>query len=212
MKTPTRLAALTATYAAVLGAALLAVAPVSAEVATWKIDPSHSDFSFRVRHLVISRVAGRFAKFEGTVVGDPKAAASAKVELKIATASIDTTEPKRDAHLRSADFFDAEKHPEITFSSTKITDRGDGAFDVLGNLTMHGVTKPVTLAARNLGSVTDPWGNERVGFEVTGRINRQVWGLSWSKKLDSGGLVADDFVDLTINLELVKQKPAAPKG
>lgn len=198
--------------AALLTAALPAALPLRADVPTWKIDASHSDVSFRVKHLVISRVAGQFGKFEGTVVGDPKAPAAAKVELKIETASIDTKDAKRDAHLRSADFFDAEKHPEIAFTSTRIVDRGNGAYDILGNLTMRGVTKPVTLSAKNTGFVTDPWGNERAGFEASGRLNRQEWGVSWSKKLDSGGLVVDDDVDLIVNLELVKQKPAAPKG
>src|SRR5512135_2153368 len=120
-----------------LAAAALAAAPAAAESATWKLDPFHSDLSFRAQHMVISRVPGKFTKFEGTIVGDLAAPTSAKVELKIDTASIDTGTPQRDAHLKSPDFFDAAKYPEITFRSTKIVDKGNGAFDVTGDLTMH---------------------------------------------------------------------------
>lgn len=194
-------------------AALLAVtaaAPAAAD--TWAIDPSHSDVSFRVKHLVVSRVLGKFDKFEGSVTGDPKSPAVSKVELKIQTASINTSEARRDEHLRSADFFDAAKHPEITFASTRIEDKRNGTYAVTGDLTMRGVTKPVTLDVKNLGFVKDQRGNDRTGFEVTGKLDRQQWGVSWSKKLDAGGLVVDDVVDLTINLELVKKQPEAPKG
>ena len=198
-------AALAAAFAAFAATVAL---PAAAQTATWTIDPVHSDLSFRVKHLVISKVTGKFTKFEGTITADPKAPAAGTVDLKIDVASVNTSDEKRDAHLKAPDFFDAAKFPEITFKSTKIVPAGKDAYDVTGNLTMRGVTKPVTLSVRSNGFAKDPWGNERAGFEVTGKLNRQDFGVSWSKTLDGGGAVVGDEVELQIAVEAIKKVAA----
>jgi len=207
MKTLPRLATASAAVAFALSTAALSL-PAAAQTATWAVDPIHSEVSFRVKHLVISKVTGKFKKFEGTIAADPKAPAAGTVELKIDVASVDTSDEKRDAHLKAPDFFDAAKFPEITFKSTKIAPAGQDVYDVTGNLTMHGVTKPVTLSVRANGFAKDPWGNERAGFEVTGKLNRQDFGVSWSKTLDGGGAVVGDEVELQIAVEAIKKVAA----
>jgi polyisoprenoid-binding protein YceI len=184
----------------------------SAQAGTiYQVDPAHSEVSFQIRHLV-GKVRGYFKEFSATVDGD-KAAPS--VEFKIKATSIDTAEPKRDGHLRSADFFDVEKYPEITFKSDKVVAKGANEYEATGTLTMHGVSKTVTLPVKVNGPASDPWGKERAGFEVTTTLNRKDYGIVWNKALDNGGALLGDDVAVTINLETVAQAPvaaaAAPK-
>jgi polyisoprenoid-binding protein YceI len=172
----------------------------------WTIDPAHTEVSFAVRHMMISTVKGRFADVKGSVAipdeGEPT------LDVTIGVASIDTREEKRDAHLRSADFFDAEKYPEIRFVSTKTVRAVDG-WKITGNLTIHGVTKPVMLDATEEGTVRDPWGNDRMGFSARGKLDRREFGLTWNAALEAGGVLVGDEIKLHIDAELVKQKAAA---
>lgn len=192
---------------AVLALAVLALG-ASASADTWVIDKSHSEASFQVRHLT-AKVRGRFTDFAGTITADPAKPESAQVEFKIQAASIDTDNESRDKHLRSADFFDAEKFPEITFKSTRVVPKGDKKFDVTGPLTMHGVTREVTLPVEFHGSVKDPWGNEKAGFETKVTLNRKDFGIVWNKALDAGGMLLSDDVEVEVNIEAGRPKAAS---
>ena len=195
------------TLAVVALASGLAASPVAAD--TFVVDRAHSEAMFTVRHL-ISRVSGRFQDFTGTIVGDPAKPTEAKVEFTLKAASIDTDQDDRDKHLRSAEFFDVEKFPEITFKSTKITPTsGKNKYDIAGKLTIHGVTRDVTIPVTYLGSVVDPWKNEKFGFEITTTLNRKDYGIVWNKALDSGGMVLADEVVVTVNLEAARKKETA---
>lgn len=170
-----------------------------ASAATYQVDAVHSQIEFTVDHLVIFKVSGSFKEYQGQLEADPKTKTiqSAKAEIKVA--SIDTREPKRDAHLLSADFFDAENHPLMTFASKRVDGSGDD-ITVVGDLTIRGTTKEVTLQGKFRGENTDPWGNIRSGFSASTVINRHDYGLSWNKALETGGFVVGD--DVTINLEI----------
>lgn len=179
-----------------------------AEASTWILDSSHTHSSFTIRHLVISNVRGEFGKTSGVVKIDDKDVSKSSVEAEIETASINTREQKRDDHLRSPDFFDAAKHPKITFKSTKVEKAGANKFKVTGDLTMHGVTKPVVLDVETPASeVKDPMGNTRRGASARTTINRKDWGLNWSKTVEAGPVVGDE-VKIEIETELVKQDPS----
>ena len=184
---------------------LLAALPMQAE--TFAIDASHSEVGFQVRHLV-SQTRGRFNEFAGTVNLDPKNLASSSVDFTIKAASIDTNVADRDKHLRGADFFDVEKYPEITFKSKAIKAAGNDTYNVMGTLTMHGVSKDITLPVTYLGQAKDPWGNTRAGFEAATTLNRKDFGIVWNKALDAGGAMLGDDVKININLETVKKDPA----
>jgi polyisoprenoid-binding protein YceI len=171
---------------------------------SWRVDPSHSHVEFAVRHLMISTVKGRFADVSGTLIGDEANPKNASIDLTIPVASIDTHESQRDAHLRSADFFDAEQHPAITFRSTRIERAGSDTFTVTGDLTIRGVNKPITLTVHAGGRGRDPWGGERVGYSATTRINRKDFGLNWNQALETGGVLVGDQVTISVELELVK--------
>jgi polyisoprenoid-binding protein YceI len=179
-----------------------AATPVAAAPATWAIDVAHSEMTFRVRHLM-GRARGSFQLWNGTVVADPANLAAGSVEVSVKTASIDTDNADRDAHLRSPDFFAADSFPAITFKSTKVRVGADKKLRLDGILTMHGVSKPVTLVGTYNGRITDPWGKERIAFEATGRINRRDFGLTWSKLVEGTALVGDE-VDIDIAIEAVK--------
>jgi polyisoprenoid-binding protein YceI len=183
----------------------LATLPLHAE--TFTIDPGHSEVGFQVRHIV-SQTRGRFNDFAGTVELDPKNLPASSVELKIKTASIDTNMPDRDKHLRTGDFFDAEKYPEITFKSKSIKATGKDTYDVTGTLTMHGVSKEVTLPVTYTGQAKDPWGNTRAGFSTSTTLDRKDYGIVWNKALDAGGAMLGDDVKISIDLETVKKAPA----
>jgi len=187
---------------AAFGLALPALA--AAEIATYKLDPAHTEVGFTVRHFV-SRVPGRFNAYDGTVHLDPKDPSTMKVQAKIDATSIDTGNEKRDGHLRSPDFFDTANHKELTFTSKKVTKNGD-RWNMTGDLTMRGVTKEVTLDVEVLGFMPDPWGNERAGFEARGKVNRQDFGIRWNEVLDQGGTMLSDDVDIVLRVEAVKEK------
>ena len=186
----------------------LAASPVIA-ADTLVIDPNHSEVSFQVRHFV-TNVRGRFTDFTGTIVADKAKPEAAQVEFTVKAASIDTAVANRDKHLRSADFFDAEKFPDITFRSTAVKATGKDKYDVAGNLTMHGVTRPVTLHVTNLGSAGSGEGT-KFGFEATTVLNRKDFGILWNRAIDTGGYVLGDEVTVNINIEATYKKEAAAK-
>jgi polyisoprenoid-binding protein YceI len=192
---------------AVLAAAVLAASPALA-ADTYTFDKAHTTVLFQVRHIV-TNVTGKFKDFEGQILVDKANPPASSVDFTIQAASIDTNEPKRDEHLRSADFFDVANNPKLTFKSTAIKATGKDSYAVTGELTMRGVTKTVTLAVAYLGEGKDPWGNEKVGFEVTGVVNRQDFKINWNKTLDTGGVLVADEVKIQIAVEANKVKPAA---
>ena len=197
-------------FAVAAAAALATVAALPLRAETFAIDPNHSEVSFQIRHLV-SQVRGRFNEFSGTVQLDPKNLPGSSVEFHIKASSIDTGVADRDKHLRSADFFDVEKYPEITFKSESIQPAGKDKYNVTGTLTMHGVSKKVTLPVTYGGQLKDPWGNTRAGFQIETTLDRKDYGIVWNKALDSGGVMLGDDVKVAINLETVRKdaKPAA---
>jgi len=171
-------------------------------VRTYAIDKAHSEATFQVRHLV-TRVRGRFTDFEGLVEYDEQDPERSSVNVTIQATSVDTGDATRDTHLRTGDFFDAEKFPTLTFRSTKVTKTGGDAFDVTGDLAIRGVTRPVTLAVTFLGKATDPWGNERLGFEGEVKINRKDYGLMWNATLETGGFLVGDEVKINLEIQAV---------
>jgi polyisoprenoid-binding protein YceI len=171
---------------------------------TYQLDVSHSQILFKVKHLGISTVTGKFTDFVGTIDVDPANVSTLKTKATIKTASVDTSNEGRDKHLKSPDFFDAEKHPKITFVSTKAEKLGDNMLKVHGNLTIRGVTKPIVLEGE-FGGAADFMGAKRVAFTATGTINRQDFGVNWSKVLDNGGLVVSDQVAIVLEIEGVSK-------
>jgi polyisoprenoid-binding protein YceI len=169
-------------------------------VRTFQIDKAHSEVIFQVRHL-LSKVRGRFSDFAGTLQFDPEHPDQSSVDFTIQAASIDTAEPNRDAHLRSDDFFAAEKYPTLTFKSTKVTPRGRDLYDVEGDLTIRGVTKRVILPVSYLGAAKDPWGKEKVAFEGETTINRKEYGLNWNAALETGGFLVGDEVKVSLSIQ-----------
>jgi polyisoprenoid-binding protein YceI len=188
---------------AVLLLAALAAVPLFA-ADTYTIDKTHSDVSFQVRHFV-SKVRGEFTDFEGTIQVDAVKPEASSVVFTIKAASINTNNDSRNKHLNSADFFDTEKFPEISFKSTKIAAAGKDKYDVTGDFTMHGVTKSITLPVTYTGAAKDPRGGERAGFELSTTLNRKDYGINWNKTLDNGSLMLSDDVAVTISLETVKK-------
>ena len=175
-------------------------------MATWSIDPSHSQVGFTVRHMMFAKVRGHFAKLSGLIELDQQDMSRSAVDATIDAASIDTREPQRDAHLRSADFLDVEKFPGITFKSRTVTPQGGGRLTIVGDLTIHGVTREVTLDAREEGTGKDPWGNERIGFSATTRIDRRDFGLQWNQALETGGWLVGHDIDIDLQIEAIAQK------
>ena len=173
-------------------------------MATWTIDPAHSEIGFKVKHLVISTVSGKFNSFEGKLTGDIENLTSAKISFTADIDSIHTGNDQRDGHLKSADFFDAAAHPKLTFESTSVEKKGDD-YKVNGNLTLKGITKSVSLNVEFGGVEKSLYGQTVAGFEVTTKINRQDFGLTWSALTEAGGVVVGDEVKLAANLELIKQ-------
>jgi len=195
------------TRLAVLAAAVTLAAPAFA-ADTYQFDKSHTTVGFSVRHIV-TNVGGKFQDFSGTIQVDKAKPESSSVEFTIQAASINTNEPKRDEHLKSPDFFDVANNPTITFKSTSVKPAGKDAFEVTGNLTMRGVTKQVTLPVTFLGEGKDPWGNEKIGFELSTVLNRKDYGINWNKTLDAGGVLVADEVKVQISVEANKVKPQA---
>ena len=174
-------------------------------MATWTIDPLHSDITFKVRHLMISTVKGFFADFTATVEGDEtNAFEGAKVNFEAAIDSINTGNTDRDNHLKSADFFDAENHPKLTFTSTSFTKKSDGEYSLTGDLTIRGTSLPITLSVEHHGTMVDFYGNTKAGFQATGTINRKAYGLAWSAVTEAGGVVVSDEIKLELDIQLSK--------
>jgi len=169
----------------------------------WNIDPSHSGVHFTVRHMVISKVRGSFGRFAGVVDFDAQDPAASKVSVRIEAASIDTQEEKRDGHLRSPDFFDVEQYPELRFDSTRVEKLDGDGYRVTGDLTIHGVTRPVVLDAEYLGRGKDPWGNERLGFQARASINRKDFGLNWNQLLEAGGVLVGEKIDIALDVQAI---------
>ncbi|MCX5743543.1 MAG: YceI family protein [Proteobacteria bacterium] len=169
----------------------------------WNIDPSHSTAEFSIRHLMITNVKGRFGALTGTVELDADHPESSVVAVTIDATSIDTRDDKRDAHLRSPDFFDVAQFPTLTFQSTKVT-RTDDGFEVVGDLTIRGITKAVTLEVEGLSNPSkDPWGNTRVGTSAKAKINRKDWGLLWNAALETGGVLVGEQIKISIDVSLI---------
>jgi len=184
-------------------AAVLAL-PASAGTTTWQIDPQHSSAQFGVTHLMISTVRGEFHGIKGTVVLDEQDITKSTVSVSIDATSVDTREPDRDKHLKSADFLDVANHPFMTFKSTKVEQVAPGQLKVTGDLTIRGVTKQVVLNVEGpKAPIKDPWGLQRTAVSATAKINRQDFGVSWNKTLDSGGVVVGDDVNITLDVEMV---------
>jgi polyisoprenoid-binding protein YceI len=176
----------------------------------WKIDPVHSAAHFSVRHLMISNVRGEFTQISGAAVLDPADLTKSSIEVTINSASLNTREPQRDEHLRSADFFDVANHPTITFRSKKIAKATDEFYKLTGDLTIRGTTKEVVLDVEGpTPPVKDPWGNIRVGVTATTKLNRKDFGLAWNALTETGGLVVGDEVKIEIETELIQQAAAA---
>ena len=191
-------------------AVLLFAAPTLA--VELQADPAHSTATFAVKHMMVSTVHGNFGKVSGTVNYDPKDPTKSTASLQIDPASIDTRNEKRDGHLKSADFFDVQKCPEMTFKSNKVQKSGDKHYKVTGDLTMHCTTKPVTLDVEGLnGPVKGPTGGNLYALTATGKLNRKEFGLNWNKALEAGGVALGEDVQMTVDLELTDSPPAARK-
>jgi polyisoprenoid-binding protein YceI len=194
-----------------LPSVLLTLAPAMTLASTWEIDPAHSNVEFSVRHMMVSTVKGNFQKVSGVVEINDKYITKSTVDVTIETASIDTREPKRDAHLKSPDFLDAAKYPTITFKSTKVEKTGNSKLKVTGDLTIHGITKPVVLMVDGPSPpIKDPFGRTVRGVTATSKINRKDWGMIWNKALDTGGVLVSDEVNLELNAELAERATKSP--
>jgi polyisoprenoid-binding protein YceI len=171
----------------------------------WAVDASHSSIDFSVRHMMIAKVKGTFHSFEAHIDADAKDLSSADILFHVDLDSINTRNTDRDAHLRSADFFDIEKHPKMTFQSTGITKISDGEYEVTGELSLHGITRSETFSVTFEGAGKDPWGNEKVGFSALGSIKRADYGLTYNAVLETGGVLIGDEVKISIEIEAAQQ-------
>jgi polyisoprenoid-binding protein YceI len=172
----------------------------------WVLDPTHSEVQFKIKHLVISTVTGSFKTIEGNVETDGDDFETAKVRFTADIASIDTNQEQRDQHLKGADFFDAETHPKLSFESTSLRKTGDDTYKLAGNMTIKGETRPVELNVEFGGTATDFYGNEKAGFEVSGKISRKEFGLTWSAVTEAGAIVVGDDVKLFASVQFAKVK------
>ena len=179
-------------------------------MASWTLDGMHAEVGFSVRHMMVSRVRGHFRSFEAQIDIDEEQPERSRVEATIDAASIETGVEMRDADLRSANFFDVERYPQLAFRSTRVARRGDDRFELEGDLTIRGVTRPVTLQGEFSGPIADPWGGRRIGLTLSGEIDRDAWGLNWNQALEAGGFVVGKKVSIEINAELVAAQVAAP--
>jgi len=189
----------------VLGMALWLPTLAQAESARWNVDPEHSTIEFRVAHMVVSKTSGRFMDYTGFIEMDADAGTVKAIEATIKAASVNTNHEKRDAHLRSPDFFDVEKYPTITYRMKSYSKTEDG-YQAVGDLTLHGVTKEILLDGHFNGVAKDPWGNTRAGFSAEGKVNRKDFGMVWNKALDNGGLVVGNQVYIKLDIECIKAK------
>jgi polyisoprenoid-binding protein YceI len=187
-----------------LSALMVAISPASAQSTAWNVDKSHSKLGFSVTHLVISEVEGHFGDYAVAMKSDKADFSDARIDVVVKTTSVNTDEPKRDDHLRSEDFFSSAKFPDMTFKGKQMRKTGDKAYKLDGELTIRGVTKPVTLDVTFLGTAKDPWGNTKAGFKLSGKINRTAFGLTWNKALEAGGLLVSEDVIIEGSLQLAK--------
>jgi len=171
----------------------------------WVIDPTHSEIGFKVKHMMFTNVSGKFQKFDASIETEGDDFEGAKIHFSGEIDSVSTGNADRDGHLLSADFFDAAQFPTITFESTSFTKVDEGDFELIGNLTLHGQTKSVKLAAEYSGQMKDPWGNTKAGFALSGKINRKDWGLNWNSALETGGVLVSEEVRLAVELQFIKQ-------
>ncbi|MBI5193877.1 MAG: polyisoprenoid-binding protein [Nitrospirae bacterium] len=178
---------------------------VHAEMARYNVDPDHSTVGFSVTHMTVSKTTGRFMDFTGFIDIDPDTVTVKSLEANIKTASVSTNHKKRDTHLKGPDFFDVKKYPTMTFKMKSYKKTGD-VYTVLGDLTLRGITKEITLVGNLNGVSKDPWGSTRAGFSASGKINRKDFGMVWNKVLDNGGLVVGDDVMITLDIEGIKAK------
>lgn len=174
-------------------------------MATYNIDTTHSEITFKIRHLMITNVNGRFTKFEGKLVSSTDDFSDAEIDFEADIDSINTNNEQRDGHLRTGDFFDAAQYPKLSFKSTSFEKQSEGIYKLNGDLTLHGVTKPITLSAEFGGASTDLYGNAKIGFEVTGSLKRKDFGLEWNAALETGGVALSDEVKLMLDIQMIKQ-------
>jgi polyisoprenoid-binding protein YceI len=184
---------------------IVAASALSAQTTRWELDPTHSELGFRAKHLLIATTKGKFTDYKVTVLSDKADFTDAKIEVIAKVKSISTDNNDRDNHLRSGDFFDAEKYPELKFVGKSVKKVSGNKYKVTGDLTMKNVTKTVTLDMEFGGVVKDPWGNTKAGFTLTGELNRFDYGLAWNKAIETGGLVVDKMIKLDIEIELGKK-------
>ena len=195
--------------AAAAGLAAVLSLPALSASSIWRIDPQHTSAQFAVKHLMISTVRGEFHNVTGTIAWDDQDITKSVVDVTIDATTVDTREPKRNDHLKSPDFFDVAKYPTITFKSRRVEQAAPGKLKITGDLTIHGVTKEVVLDVEGpTAAIKDPWGNARVAASATTKINRQDFGVKWNANIDGGGVVVGDDVNVTIDLEMVKQAPS----
>ncbi|MBV8052985.1 MAG: YceI family protein [Acidobacteriaceae bacterium] len=181
------------------------VAVPQTSTSTWNLDPAHTSAEFKVKHMMISNVKGNFSKLSGTLVRNEADHTKSRIEAVIDASSIETRDPQRDAHLKSADFFDVEKFPTLSFKSTRISTAGEGELAVEGDLTIHGVTRKVTFSVEGPTPPSkDPWGNTRIGVSATTKINRKDFGLTWNAALETGGILVGDEVTITLDVQFVR--------
>lgn len=174
----------------------------------WVLDPTHSELGFKIKHLMITNVSGAFRDFNVEVESHNQDLTTAKINATVQIGSIDTHNEQRDAHLRNSDFFEAEQYPQMLFNSTRVEKTDDENYLVYGNLTLKGITKPVKLNVEYSGVTKDPWGSERAGFIITGKINRSEWGINFNGVLETGGLMLAEEVKINSEIQLVKQVEA----
>lgn len=174
-------------------------------MATYKIDPAHSEIHFKVKHLMITNVTGSFSKFDATLTADKEDFTDAVISFEADVASVSTNSEQRDGHLISNDFFNAAEYPKLSFTSTTFEKNSGEDYKLTGNLTIRDVTKPVVLSVSYEGTVTDPWGQVKAGFEITGKINRKDFGLSWNAVTETGGILLSEEVKLALNVQMTKQ-------
>jgi len=176
----------------------------------WVLDPTHSELSFKIRHLMISNVSGSIKDFQVSAETRDDDFSTAQISVVGDMASVSTNQEQRDTHLRTADFFEVEKHPQFQFKSTRIEKAGDGTFALYGDLTLKGITKPVQLNVEFNGIAKDPWGNQKAGFLITGRINRSEWGVNFNGVLETGGVMLSDEIKINSEIQMVKQVAPVP--
>lgn len=170
----------------------------------WVIDPTHSEIGFKVKHMMFTNVSGRFETYEAKITTEDNDFTKSSIEFSANIDSINTNNSDRDNHLKSADFFDAEKNPKLTFVSSSLVKSGND-YELIGELSLHGITKTVKLETELSGLLKDPWGNTKVGLNISGKINRKDWGLNWNSAIETGGVLVSEEVKLNIEIQLLKQ-------